>query len=84
MGSTASVISEIVPDVKERLPDVQPPLEVDDPDSARFRLFDSITTFLKTVSGGQPIVLMLETSIGRTSRLCYCWSSWHGRSVTQG
>jgi len=60
MGSTASVISEIVPDVKERLPDIQPPPQVDDPDSARFRLFDSITTFLKIVSGGQPIVLMLE------------------------
>ncbi|NQW16521.1 MAG: AAA family ATPase, partial [Chloroflexi bacterium] len=60
MGSTASVISEIVPDVKERLPDLSPPSQIDDPDSARFRLFDSITTFLKTVSGGQPIVLMLE------------------------
>jgi len=30
MGSTASVISEMVPDVKERLPDIQPPPQVDD------------------------------------------------------
>ncbi|MCH8222913.1 MAG: protein kinase [Chloroflexi bacterium] len=60
MGSTASVIAEIVPDVKERLPDLHPPSQIDDPDSARFRLFDSITTFLKTASGAQPIVLMLE------------------------
>ncbi len=60
MGSTASVISEIVPDVKERLPDLQPPPRIEDPESARFRLFDSITTFLKTASSTQPIVLMLE------------------------
>jgi len=60
MGSTASVISEIVQDVKERLPDLQSPPQLDDPESARFRLFDSITTFLKTASGTQPIVLMLE------------------------
>ncbi|MCH8223480.1 MAG: protein kinase, partial [Chloroflexi bacterium] len=60
MGSTASVIAEIVPDVKERLPDVQAPPQIDDSESARFRLFDSITTFLKTASSAQPIVLMLE------------------------
>jgi tetratricopeptide (TPR) repeat protein len=60
MGSTASVIAEIVPDVKERLPDLQPPQTMEDPESARFRLFDAITTFLKTASGTQPIVLMLE------------------------
>ncbi|MCH8883549.1 MAG: AAA family ATPase, partial [SAR324 cluster bacterium] len=45
MGSTASVIAEIVPDVKERLPDLQAPPQIDDPESARFRLFDSISTF---------------------------------------
>jgi hypothetical protein len=60
MGSTASVISEIVPDVKERLPDVQPPQQLGDAESARFRLFDSIATFLKTASATQPMVLMLE------------------------
>ncbi|MCH8222820.1 MAG: AAA family ATPase [Chloroflexi bacterium] len=60
MGSTASVIAEIVPDVKERLPDLQAPPQIDDPESARFRLFDSISTFLKKASSAQPIVLMLE------------------------
>jgi serine/threonine protein kinase len=48
MGSTASVIAEIVTEVKERIPDVQAPAALDDPESARFRLFDSITTFLKS------------------------------------
>jgi tetratricopeptide (TPR) repeat protein len=60
MGSTASVIAEIVPDVKERLPDLPAPRQIDDPESVRFRLFDSISTFLKAASATQPIVLMLE------------------------
>ena len=60
MGSTASVISEIVTDVKDRLPDVQKPTELDDPESARFRLFDSIATFLKNAGQVKPIVLILD------------------------
>jgi tetratricopeptide (TPR) repeat protein len=60
MGSTASVISEIVTDVKDRLPDVQKPVELDDPESARFRLFDSIATFLKNAGQVKPIVLILD------------------------
>ena len=57
------VIAELVPDVKERLPDVQSPPPLESPDQARFRLFDSITTWLKnasSTSGGQPLVLILD------------------------
>ena len=60
MGSSASVVAEIVTDVKERLPELQPPPELDDPDSARFRLFDSITSFLKSASQSQPLVIVLD------------------------
>ena len=60
MGSTASVISEIVDDVKTSLPDLQPPAPLDDPESARFRLFDSIATFLKNASQVKPLVLILD------------------------
>ena len=60
MGSSASVIAEIVTDVKDRLPDLQPPPQMDDPDSARFRLFDSITSFLKTASQARPLVIVLD------------------------
>lgn len=60
MGSSASVVAEIVTDVKDRLPDLQPPPEMGDPDSARFRLFDSIASFLKTASQSQPLVLVLD------------------------
>ena len=60
MGSSASVVAEIVTDVKDRLPELPPPSQIDDPDSARFRLFDSITSFLKTASQSQPLVIVLD------------------------
>jgi hypothetical protein len=60
MGSTASVISEIVEDVKQKLPETEPPVHLDNPESARFRLFDSIATFLKNAAQAKPIVLVLD------------------------
>lgn len=60
LGSTAPVIAEVVPDIKEKVPGVGEPTPIDDPESARFRLFDSLSTFLKNASGNQPLVLMLE------------------------
>ena len=58
MGSGAADIAEIVSDVRERLPDIEPPPALDDPEQARFRLFDSITAFLKNASQAQPLVLI--------------------------
>jgi len=60
MGSTTSVISEIVDDVKQLLPDVQPPPHLDEPESARFRLFDSVATFLKNAGQVKPLILILD------------------------
>ena len=60
MGSGAAHIAEIVSDVRERLPDLEHPPAQESPEQARFRLFDSITTFLKSVSGSRPLVLMLD------------------------
>ena len=59
MGAGAADIAEVVSDVRERLPDLPaaPGLE---PEQARFRLFDSITAFLKTASQRQPLVLILD------------------------
>jgi hypothetical protein len=41
MGSGAGVIAEIVSDVRDRLPGLSRPPQIDDPESAHFRLFDS-------------------------------------------
>jgi hypothetical protein len=51
MGSAAAVIVQIVPEIKDRLPGLGDPTQIDDLESARFRLFDSITNFLKSASG---------------------------------
>tara|TARA_B000000460_G_scaffold103764_1_gene72656 strand:- start:219 stop:4145 length:3927 start_codon:yes stop_codon:yes gene_type:complete len=59
MGAGASDIAEIVSDVRERLPGL-PNSSSLDADEARFRLFDSITSFLKSASQRQPIVLILD------------------------
>ena len=59
LGAGGADIAEIVPEVGERLPDLKPPLALE-PDQARFRLFDSITTFLKTASQSQPLLVALD------------------------
>lgn len=59
MGAGATDIAQVVSDVRERLPDLPPPPALE-PDQARFRLFDSITTFLRTVSRSTPLVLVLD------------------------
>jgi DNA-binding CsgD family transcriptional regulator len=60
MGVGAGDIAQIVPEVQKRLPDLIPPAPVDDPEQARFRLFDSITSFLKRASHEQPLLLVLD------------------------
>ena len=59
MGGGAVDIAEIVSEVRYRLTDLQlaPSLE---PEQARFRLFDSIVTFLRNAAGRQPLMLVLE------------------------
>ena len=60
MGAGAVDIAEVVSDVKERLPNLKPPPQMDSPEQARFRLFDSISAFLKSASQKQPLVLVLD------------------------
>lgn len=59
LGAGAAVLAQIVPELRERLPRLPepPPLE---PAPARFRLFDGVTTFLKTAAERQPLVLVLD------------------------
>ena len=59
MGPGAADIAEIVPEIRRKLTGLEtpPPLE---PEQARFRLFDSITTFLKDAARTQPLMLVLD------------------------
>ena len=51
--------AEIVTEIRGKLPSLETPTVLD-PESARFRLFDSITTFLKNAAQRQPLMLVLD------------------------
>jgi eukaryotic-like serine/threonine-protein kinase len=59
LGAGAADIAQLVPAVRERLPDLPapPPLE---PEAARFRLFDSLAGFLRTAAARRPLLLVLD------------------------
>ncbi|MCH8063270.1 MAG: AAA family ATPase, partial [Chloroflexi bacterium] len=72
-GPGAADIAEIVPQLKQMLPDLKASPTLDSPEANRFRLFDSVTTFLKNASsptptgsgnlsrtGGNPLVIVLD------------------------
>ena len=59
MGPGAASIAEIVPEIHHKITDLKtsPALE---PEAARFRLFDTITTSLKNAAQNQPLLLVLD------------------------
>jgi DNA-binding winged helix-turn-helix (wHTH) protein/tetratricopeptide (TPR) repeat protein len=59
LGPGAADIAELVPELRQRLPDVpvSPPIASE---QARFRLFDGITTFLQRSSAAQPLLVVLD------------------------
>ena len=59
MGPGAADICEIIPEIRDKLPDLEPPPPLE-PEQARFRLFDSIATFLKNLAQSQSLMLVLE------------------------
>jgi class 3 adenylate cyclase/ATP/maltotriose-dependent transcriptional regulator MalT len=60
MGAGIADIADIVPEVRQRLPDVPATARLDDPAQARFRLFDSIASFLRNICHRQPVVLIFD------------------------
>jgi hypothetical protein len=59
MGAGAVDIAQLLPEVRATLGDLPAPPDVD-PDAARFRLFDSASTFLKNAADERPIMLVLD------------------------
>jgi len=60
MGPAAAIIAEVVPELRDKLPDLEPPSALDSGAETRFRLFDSISVFFKRASQTNPLVLVLE------------------------
>jgi len=59
MGPEAADIAAIIPEVTAKLPGLEDAPQLD-PDQARFRLFDSIATFLKNSAASNPLALVLD------------------------
>lgn len=59
-GSIMANISEVIPDLRDLVPDLEAPPPLDSPEQARFRLFDSIARFLRTAADQRPLVLLLD------------------------
>src|SRR5581483_7872427 len=59
LGSGAAEIAQVVPEVAARLPGLPLPPELP-AEQARFRLFDSVTSFLRNVAAAQPLLLVLD------------------------
>ena len=58
LGAGAADLAQLVPELRERFPDLPtPPLE---PEGARFRLFDAAVGFLRNAADDQPMVLFLD------------------------
>jgi len=59
VGQGAGDIAQLTPEVRERLGEVPEPPELDS-DEARFRLFDSVATFLTSAARSRPLVIFLD------------------------
>jgi DNA-binding winged helix-turn-helix (wHTH) protein/tetratricopeptide (TPR) repeat protein len=59
LGARAAVIAQAIPEVREKLGGVEPPPELE-PAQARFRLFDSLTSFLRNAARERPLVLVID------------------------
>ncbi len=60
LGAGAAEVAELVPDVRQRLPELQMPSGSADPQQARFRLFDAVAGFLTRASRSRPLVIVLD------------------------
>jgi DNA-binding SARP family transcriptional activator/tetratricopeptide (TPR) repeat protein len=60
LGGRAATLAELVPELRERFPELEPPPVLADEKQARFRLLDSLTSFLKRIADHQPLVLVVD------------------------
>jgi DNA-binding winged helix-turn-helix (wHTH) protein/tetratricopeptide (TPR) repeat protein len=59
LGAGAPDIAPLLPEIRQRLPDLPEPDSLEPP-QARFRLFDSVSTFFRRTGRARPLVLFLD------------------------
>lgn len=59
IGTNAPVIRQVLPELGERIPELQPPPTME-PEQARFLLFQAVAGFLTAVSANHPVVIVLD------------------------
>ncbi|MCA1844941.1 MAG: AAA family ATPase, partial [Actinobacteria bacterium] len=59
LGRLAGELARLAPELRERFPDVAPPLSAD-PDTERYRLFDAVAAWLAAVAAHNPAALLLD------------------------
>jgi DNA-binding SARP family transcriptional activator/tetratricopeptide (TPR) repeat protein len=59
LGGRAPELAQLLPELEDLYPDLPAP-RTPDPDSARFRLFDSVTGFVRNAAREQTLVLVLD------------------------
>ena len=59
LGREAADVAQIVPELRDVVPDIGEVPELE-PEQARFRLFDSVGTFLRGASQSRPLMLILD------------------------
>ncbi|MEA2451216.1 MAG: eukaryotic-like serine/threonine-protein kinase [Thermoleophilaceae bacterium] len=59
LGAGAADIARVIPEVRDMLPGSEPPRSLE-PEQARFRFFDAVTTFLRNVAELEPLVLVVD------------------------
>jgi tetratricopeptide (TPR) repeat protein len=60
LGSGASEIARLIPEVKRSLPSLEEAKTATDSESARFRLFDAVATLLKNVARSGPLLMVVD------------------------
>ena len=60
LGPAAVDLALLIPEIRERLPLLSPPAAALDPEQARFRLFDSLASFLKGEAHRAPLVVIID------------------------
>ena len=59
LGPGASDVAQLLPELRELVPDIQDPPSLE-AEGARFRLFDAVSSFLRTATAVRPIVLVID------------------------